>query len=189
MRRLKSLLTLPLLLVTALAAGVAFAQEVAPAIVPASPAKQVGFQLFDLLYPVLLALVGWLSVFLQKLINAKAKNALVAGILGRFKESVLSAVKKVGGTLKASILKAKDPSSPGGTTITEEEGKQCFDAVLDELKAEYGGWDGIKEFLAILGLGNVEQWVATQVEAAVHDVNVTVAASKAPLAAAVPANP
>ncbi len=90
----------------------------------------------------------------------------------RLKDSVLDGVKFVGQTLKAEILAAKAPGSPGGAKITDEEARRLKDAVWEALKDEYGGMDGIKKALKVLGLGDASwaKWVDGKIEAAVSDV-------------------
>ncbi len=155
----------------ALSPALAWAQDAATA----APAKvstgaQLGYSLYELFFPVLVALTGWLSLKLKTLIQANIKNATVAGVVSRFSDSLFTSVKKVEATIKAKIMAAKDPASDGGTAITEAEAAALRQAVWDELKAEYGGMAGIQEFLKVLGLGDVEGWVNNRIEAAVHDI-------------------
>ncbi len=128
----------------------------------------------------LLAGLTWLGGLLSKWTLGKIKNEAVANTVVRFQGEVLSAVKMVGQTLKQEILAAKAPGSPGGAKVTKEEAQQLKDAVWEALKDSYGGMDGIKKALGVLGLEDAAwmKWVDSKIEAAVSDVKRAEAAAR-----------
>jgi hypothetical protein len=133
-------------------------------------------------YAITLILAGltWLGGLLSKKLLGSIKNEAIANAVVRFQAEVLSAVKMVGQTLKQEILKARAPASPGGAKVTEEEAKRLKEAVWDALKDAYGGMDGIKKALAVLGLEDAAwmKWIDTKIEAAVSDVKRAEAAAQ-----------
>lgn len=134
-----------------------------------------GWTIYEVLAPVFLGLLGWLATRLAALIREHIKNAQVAEVLIRFSDAVLTAVKFVNQTAKQEILRAKSETSPGGATITAAEADRLKGFVWHQLKLEYGGMEGIKKLLSILGVkeGKEEEWVNSRIEAAVHDVKMT----------------
>jgi len=168
---MRHLLSSFILLIPALA----LAQE---AVIPAASASidasaDIALTLYAALGTIITALLGWLSVRASAWLKAKTGNELLGGAIGRFTDSVFTAVKLVNQTLKREIEAAKTPGSPGGTSITKEEAAKLKDAVWTVLKAEYGGLDGIGKALGVLGLGtddSLKTFVDSKIEAAVHDV-------------------
>lgn len=147
---------------------------------PISPAADLGFTVYGALGAILVAFLGWLATHSAAFIRAHTKNAMVQGALLRMNESIFAAVKLVNQTLKAAIMAAKDPKSPGGTAITEGEADQMRKVVWDSLKSEYGGLAGIQQVLSVLGVGTAsaaEDWVDRRIEAAVHDTNLAAGVS------------
>lgn len=175
-RLLSSIFGLTVVAVVFLFPFVALAQEAVAA--PADPTIGGGWDIAATIYTLVAGLLAtgmtWLGAKLSKWISTKTKNEMVGGILGRFTESVFTAVKHVMQTLRSEIEKAKDPKSPGGAKITEGEAAKLKEAVWSSLKEEYGGMDGIGKFLAVLGISGgedgIKKWVDTKIESAVHDV-------------------
>jgi hypothetical protein len=133
-------------------------------------------------YVIPLVLLGltWLGGLLSKWTMGRIKNEAIANAVVRFQGEVLGAVKFVGQTLKQEILAARAPSSPGGAKVTKAEAAQLKEAVWEALKDTYGGMDGIKKALKVLGLGDASwmKWVDTKIEAAVSDVKRAEAATR-----------
>jgi hypothetical protein len=126
--------------------------------------------IYTLVGGILVAGLGWLGKKLIEFVSAKTENEWIKGALSRLVGSISDAVAMVNQTLKKEILAAKDPNSPGGARITKEEGKQLREAVLDALKQEYGGWEGILKLLKRIGIGDqasAEAKLGTMIEAAV----------------------
>lgn len=155
--------------------GLALAQDAAPAVdAPISHGADNALSLYAYLAGAIAAVVSWLALHASALIRAHVKNVKVAGVMSRFSDSLFAAIKMVNQTLKAEILAAKDPKSPGGASITKDEAAKLRIAVQAALRKEYGGLDGLMKFLGVLGFeteNSMMDWVDTRIEAAVHDLN------------------
>ncbi len=141
---------------------------------------EMGLNLFEMLSPLILALLGWLGMKLSTLIRTKIKNEMIGGMLARLNDSVFTAVKSVEQTMVRQLKAAKDPESPGGTQITKEEGEQVKSAALAEIKS-YWGPRGLSELGSVLGLesGGLDKLLESKVEAAVHDTKHGITTSEA----------
>jgi hypothetical protein len=126
---------------------------------------------FGSLYGVLATLIvgglGWLSTRLTAYLSTKHKDAIWAGILQRFNTALFDAVQGRHAVIQAEFAKAKDPKSPGGSRITTDELNAIRDAVWDDLKAQYGGLDGLKKAVAIVAGDDVERWIKNKINGAV----------------------
>ena len=141
-----------------------------------SPWQSIGMDLLAMLGSTAIALLGWLFARLNAWIKAKTHNELVSGVISRFTNSLLTAIKMVEQTYKRELIAAKDPKSPGGAAITKEEAAKLKGLVIEALSAEYGGMSGIAKFLGVLGLGSeasVAQWVDNKIEALVYEESKT----------------
>lgn len=130
-----------------------------------------GFDIYELLSPLVVVLVTVLSAYLTKLIHEKTKNTTLAGILGRLNELVWDEVKAAEQVAVKSIKAAKDPSSDGGVKITDDEAIAIRERVVRRIK-ENVGIKGLKKLGKVLGLDTkgVVDMITTKVEAAVLDV-------------------
>jgi hypothetical protein len=159
--------------VVLLSAGASLAQD-AGGDMAVAPAADIAMSLYASLAGLVAALLGWIGVHIGSFIRAKVKNETIAGVAARFNDSLFTALKAVNQTLKAEILAAKDPKSPGGTMITKLEAEQLKTAVIDMLKREYGGTPGLMTALRVFGFageGPMLDWLGRKIEAGVHDLN------------------
>lgn len=135
-----------------------------------------GWTIYEILSPVIVALLAWAASRLSDYIKAKVESERVASALVRITDSIVSAVKMVDQTVKQTLMaekaKATAEVSPGGTAITSEEAESLKDAVWHQLKVEYGGVAGIEKILGALGVdrAKVPDWVDGRIEAAVNDL-------------------
>ena len=127
------------------------------------------FTILEILSPIITAFLGWVSVRLAGWIKAKTKNEQVGGILARLTESTFCVVREAEQTFVKGMKAAKDPSSPGGTSLTEKEAEDIKRRVVAKVKDLWGP-RGLKEARKVLGLdeGGVGRLIESKVEEAVH---------------------
>ena len=99
-----------------------------------SSGVELGLTIYEMLAGVITAGVTWLGVKLSSLIKSKVKNQLVGGMLARLNDSAFEAVKAVNEQMKVLITKSKDPASPGGVKITQDEASILKKAALDHVR-------------------------------------------------------
>ncbi len=122
----------------------------------------------EILTPILVAGLTFLSAWLAKLITAKVKGEYLRGVLVRLDEAVFTAVKSVAQTYADALKVAREDGK-----LEPAERLEAKRRALGALKS-YLGTKGIAELGKILGLGSasqVEEYLAGKVEAAVHDLN------------------
>lgn len=127
---------------------------------------ELALKLFDMLWPLVgVAVTGWLSAKAAAWISSKTKNELLAGLLSRLNQLVWTCVRMAEQTLVKEIKKAKEPSSPGGSSLTKEEQKAIFDAVFQNVK-ELFGENALALLGHLLGLKQVEldKLIASKIE-------------------------
>lgn len=124
----------------------------------------IGWKLFEILSPVLLLGLTWLSARAAQLIAAKVKNEYLKGVLVRLDDAVVSAVRE---TQQVTVEALKAANADG--RLTPEERAQAKQAALDSLKSHLG-IKGLGELAKVLGLegGAIEKVLSSRVEAAVH---------------------
>ena len=129
-------------------------------------ANSIGWKVFQILSPVLLAGLSWLSVKAAQLISAKVKNEYLRGVLVRMDDAVLAAVREV---QQVTVDSLKAASADG--QLTPDERAKVKQAAIDSIKSHLG-MKGISEAAKILGLedGAIDKLLSTRVEAAVHDL-------------------
>jgi hypothetical protein len=122
------------------------------------------WRLFELLSPVALAGLTWLSVKAAQLFAARIKSEHVTRVLLLVDNVVLAAAREVQQVL-VDKLKAINPDGD----LTSEQGAQAKQAALDSAKAQLGA-QGLADIAATFGLdhGAVDRMLGTRVEAAVH---------------------
>lgn len=130
----------------------------------------MGWELYEVLSPVLLALLGWLGKLLANYLKTKTKNELLRGMAERTDDFVYTAVQSVDQTLKKEIRKAKSPRSKGGVKITKEEAKMLKQAAMEQIKS-YWGVKGMSELGKVLGLDNTSlgSYLESKVEATIAE--------------------
>ena len=119
-----------------------------------------------ILSPVILALLGWLSLKAANLIQAKVKNEYSRGVLVRLDHAVFTAVKQVQQTMVAQF---KRLSADG--KLTEDDKNEVFNAALGRAR-RYIGADGISQLAHILGLSSpaFDELLVGKIESAVIDL-------------------
>ena len=127
--------------------------------------------LVDLALMLLTPVLAWAGLRASQWAGANAANEKSGGMLARLTDSVFVAVKKVNQTAKAKLKAAKDPSSPGGTKITDAEASDLKQAAWGEIK-KYWGTKGLATAGKVLGLANVTAYVDGSIEAAIADIKV-----------------
>ncbi|MEW6778293.1 MAG: hypothetical protein AB1405_18490 [Bdellovibrionota bacterium] len=130
--------------------------------------SEVVSSVIEILTPVLVAGLTFLSAWLAKLITAKVKGEYLRGVLVRLDESVFTAVKSVAQTYADALKSAREDGK-----LDPAERQEAKRRALSALKS-YLGAKGIGELGKILGLtsdAQVEEFLAGKVEAAVHDLN------------------
>ncbi len=129
-------------------------------------ADTIGWKVLQILSPVLLAGLSWLSVKAAQLITAKVKNEYLKGVLVRLDDAVLAAVREV---QQVTVDALKAASADG--QLTSEERAKVKQAAIDSVKSHLGA-KGIAAAAKILGLedGAMDKLLSTRVEAAVHDL-------------------
>jgi hypothetical protein len=127
------------------------------------------WRLFELLSPVALAGLIWLSVKAAQLFAARIKSEHLTRVLLLVDNVVLAAAREVQQVL-VDKLKA---ASPNGS-LTPEQGTQAKQAALDSAKSQLGA-QGLADLAATFGLepGAVDRMLGTRIEAAVHRLKTT----------------
>lgn len=127
---------------------------------------EMGIQIYQVLAPVLMAVVTWVAAKLAQLINARVKNEYLRGVLLRLDDAVASVVREINQVTVASI---KSSSADGRLTTSARE--VIKNAALQTVKAHLGT-KGIAELGRVLGLDTlvVDRLIGTRIEATVHDL-------------------
>jgi len=113
------------------------------------------------------------SVYFQE----KSENDLRDRGIQGFDNVVTMAVREQNQAFKKDMKKARDPSSPGGTSITKEEARQLKKNAIDRVVA-YFGMPGIMKVMAAFGAtstskSTAEDFVGTAIEAKVDELKKT----------------
>ena len=132
---------------------------------------EIGVQIYQVLAPVLMAVVTWVAAKLAQLINARVKNEYLRGVLIRLDDAVAagavaSVVREVNQVTVESI---KSSSADGRLTASARD--VIKNAALQTVKAHLGA-KGIAELSQILGLDGsaIDRLIGTRIEATVHDL-------------------
>ena len=133
-------------------------------------------QILDLMTPVLLAALGWLSWRAAGWIKAHTKNAQVQGILLRLDDAVFTAVSALEQTV---VVAAKTAARDG--QLTKSDGAAVKAAALAEIKSHLGP-KGIAELQAILGVqpDGLDSFISSRIEASVLQMPVVTQVPEAP---------
>ncbi len=134
---------------------------------------ELALQIAEVMLPVLVALLGFVSVKFTSWIKAKTKNEMVGGMLTRLVESSMRIVKGLEQSVVRKIKEGRAPDSPGGTKLTEEEQEEVAEEALISLH-DYWGIKGCIEICSVLGLDKEEvtKLFKSHIESAVLDMNV-----------------
>jgi hypothetical protein len=127
---------------------------------------EIGVQIFQVLSPVLMAVVTWMAAKLAQLINARVKNEYLRGVLVRLDDAVMSVVREVN---QVTVEAIKSASTDGRLTTSARE--VIKNAALAAVKAHLGA-KGLVELSRVLGLDTaaVDRMIGTRIEATVHDL-------------------
>lgn len=126
----------------------------------------LGWTIFEVLSPVLIAALTWVAAKVAQLITAKVKNEYLRGVLVRLDDAVLSAVREVHQVTVEALKSARADGQ-----LTPDERAQVKQVAVDGAKS-YLGSKGLAELAKVLGLdlGGVDKLLGTRIEAAVHDL-------------------
>ena len=126
------------------------------------------WNVFELLGPVLLAGLSWLSVKAAQLISVKVMNEQLKAVLLRLDDAVLAAVREA---QQVFVDKLKAASADGA--LTPDQRTQAKQAAIDSAKSQLGA-TGLAEVGKTFGLEStaVDKLLSTRVEAAVHHLKV-----------------
>jgi hypothetical protein len=124
------------------------------------------WRLFELLTPVSLVGLTWLSVKAAQLADVKVKHEHVARALLLIDSSVFAAAREV----QHALVDGFKAASPGGK-LTLDQGAQAKQAALDSVKAQLGA-QGLVDIAAALGHDSrgVDRILEIRIEAAVHQL-------------------
>jgi hypothetical protein len=134
------------------------------------------WRLFELLSPIALVGLSWLSMKAAQLLTAKVKSEHMTRVLLLVDDVVLAAAREVQQVLVDKLKVA----SPGGE-LTPEQGAQAKHAALDSAKSQLGA-QGLADITETFGLepGAVERMLGTRIEAAVHRLKTRARAASDP---------
>ena len=122
--------------------------------------------LLALVSPIILALFGWGTIEVIRLIRSKVKNENLSGALERAANAVATAV---GATTQVLVAELKEKASDG--RLTSEEARQALNATLQRARDGLGA-NGLAELRNVLGNGDdaLDKWLIDQIEARISDV-------------------
>lgn len=132
--------------------------------------KELLPQIVDLLVPVVMALLAWLSTAATKWINAKVQNEYVSGALSRLNDAVFTAVKATEQTVAAELREAAADGQ-----ITKEEAESIKSHAVDSVKA-YLGNKGMGELKRVLDADSINKMIEDKIEAYLQDRKMDIAA-------------
>jgi len=110
----------------------------------------------------------------SKFLQDKSKNDLLDRGVQGLENVTTMVVRELAQTTRREMMKARDPNSPGGTSITKEEAKQLRDEAVQKI-VSYFGMPGLMKIVAEFGATpkterEVESFVGTMVEAKVNEL-------------------
>ena len=108
--------------------------------------------------------VGWGASKLIGWLNETHKNKVWSGFVVRFVQALDDAFNAAWEKLNGEIAEARDPNSPGGTNVTNEEAKEIGDEMIEHLKKTYGGWTKLTSLVGNIIGGDAEKWVKDKVK-------------------------
>jgi hypothetical protein len=120
----------------------------------------------DVLTPVVLALLSWLSVAAARWIQNKVKNDYAQGVLLRLNDAVFTAVRALQQTTVQAI---KDANKDG--KIDAKEAAAIKEKALGQVKS-YMGQKGIDQLKGVLAFDDLEDFLSARIEAELHKMKV-----------------
>lgn len=136
------------------------------------------YELYDvagtIVMSIIAAFIAWLGKKVGRWVEERTQSEVLGRTMVRFGEAVRSAVIFTDQTVKREILNAKNPTSPGGVKITPEESEKLRASVWQALMSEYGGLNGLRKSLGVVGIGNgsFDSFVTQKIEAAVGELKI-----------------
>ena len=112
---------------------------------------QMGLSLFEMMAPVVTALLGWLALHVNGWIKTRTKNEMLSGLMARANDLIWTLVKEANQVLVADIKAAHHPDSPGGAEILKAELDLIKKNVVKSFKRMWGPY-GLVELGKVLGL-------------------------------------
>jgi len=121
-------------------------------------------QALQLMSPVILLLIAWLSAKAAQWIGAHVQNTRTRAVLLRLNDAVTQAVTAIEQT---AVAAAKKPNQ--NSKLTANAASAVKAAALDELKSHLGP-KGVAEVIAVLGIdgSELDKFLSTRIEAAVY---------------------
>jgi hypothetical protein len=123
-------------------------------------------KVFEIVSPVLLAALSWLSLQIARFINARARSERLRALLERLDHAVFIAVREV----EQVVVGALKNGHPTG--LSDADRHRAKSAALAAVKA-YLGLRGLSELGKVLGLSGdeLDRMLDARVEAAVYDLH------------------
>lgn len=116
-----------------------------------------------------------LATAMTWLVWNRLKAGTVRDLLQRAWTEVLDACREVFQTYVEALKAGKDPTSPGGTSLTAEESAEAKNRAAAIFKANFGK-KGLGRLAKILGV-NLDAWLGSKIESAVNVLKVEGAAA------------
>jgi len=132
--------------------------------------KELLPQIIDLMIPVAIALLAWLSASATRWINSKVKNEYLRGALERLNDAVYTAVKASEQTLVKELREAAKDGK-----ITKDEAEEIKKRAVDSAKA-YIGDKGMAELKRVIDPAAIEKLIEDKIEAYLLDRKMDLAA-------------
>ncbi len=121
-------------------------------------------QAIDVLQPLLLLILTWVSVVVANWLRARVKNEYAQGALLRLEDAVLTVVKELEQTITADLREAASDGK-----IDSDEAKKILVTAVDRVKA-YLGKRGVADLKSIADTAALEAMIEAKIEAAVLDL-------------------
>lgn len=125
---------------------------------------RIGWQIAELLSPLIIVAVGWIAAKIVAWVNARTQNEKTGGLLDRLGDVVVGVVKD----LEQTVVKELKTSGRLDKLTAERIKSQAVAAV----KSHYGQ-RGLDELGYVLGFDEkqLDRYLSSHIEAAVFDVN------------------
>lgn len=123
------------------------------------------YQAFEVLSPIFLLLISWISFEIRRLISQRIKNERVKDFLLYLDDSVFHAVNEIEQILVKQIREANLDGE-----ITKEEKDKIKQTALESVKNHLGP-KGIEAIASDLGVADVDKFLSTRIESAVFSLS------------------
>lgn len=119
---------------------------------------------------ILVWLVAGLTAAMTWLVWSRMAAGSLRDLLQRAWLEVVDAAREVFQTYVETLKAAKDPLSPGGTSLTAEEKAEAKRRAVAIFKANFGK-KGLARLAKVFGV-DIERWIGSKVESAVNVLKV-----------------